>query len=334
MVMQMNPREQINYFSEIYSKGLEDIIAVSEQRRNIGLINSFCPKKIQTRSREELDVYNRVRKFIEKNVLNYQYRITLLSKITFLFRYGEISCLKENDNTIEIIGSVIGDLKESLIYTLGIIINDEKIVVTSMDGTEDESISNIVEIIYKTIPQDDMSEYIKDISICTKNYVDVDSPYEDKKIIKKFFALKKEKDNVITAFKRRNTKETITLLCSNYQGFKDNRVIKEYKESTTLWNGIGVNKGYVIGAYNNSTIEYGKVINGEEYYYATRNNSPTLLDITADFVKVPLTWKEFNAAIQGITLEEAIPISSKIDEAENEYTFGYLKEIESTKKFF
>lgn len=336
MVMQMNLKEQINDLSRIFSDGIEDIIAVSEQGRNIGLINSFYPKKIQTRSREELDVYNRVKKFIEKNVLNYQYRVTLLNKITFLFRYGKISCLKDNSNIIEIIGSVIGDLKENLIYTLGIIINDEKIVVTSMDGTEDESISNIVEIIYKTIPQDDMSEYIKDINIRTKNYVDIDLQYEDRNITEKFLALKKEDRNVITILKRRSTKETTTSLCNRYQGFKSNRVIKEQKESVTEWNGIGVNKGYVIGSYKGScfSIEQDNKNKEEEYFYATRNNSPTLCDITSDSIKVPLTWKEFNAAIQGITLEEAIPISSKIDEAENEYTFGYLKEIESTKKFF
>lgn len=331
--MQENEKKQIDVFLNICDDELQNIVAISEYGKDIGLINSFYPRKKQQQSEKVIDVYNRLRKFIEENVLNYQYRLTLLNKITFLFQYGKIDCLKDDENVIEIIGSVIRDLKESSIYTLGIIINDEKIVVNSMDGTEDESITNIVEIIYKTIPQDDMSEYIKDISIRTKNFIDADSPYEDKKIIKKFLALKKEEDNVITVLKRRNTKETTTLLCRNYQGFKDNRVIKEYKESTTLWNGIGVNKGYVIGSYNNSTIEYGKTITGEEYYYATRNNSPTLCDITADFVKVPLTWKEFNAAIQGITLEEATPISSKIDAAENEYTFGYLEKLKSTKHF-
>lgn len=331
--MQEKEKKQIDVSLNVCDDELQNIVAISDLGRNIGLINSFYSRKKQQQSEKVIDVYNRVRKFIEENVLNYQYRLTLLNKITFLFQYGKIDCLKDDDNCIEIKGSVIGDLKESSVYTLGININDEKIVVNSMDRTEDKNISDTIEITYKTILQIDVSEDIEDVSIRTKNFIDVDSPYEYQKIIKKYLSLKKEEDNVITVLKRRNTKETTTLLCSNYQGFKDNRVIKEHKEYTTLWNGIGVNKGYVIGSYSNSTIEYGKAITGEEYYYATRNNSPTLCDITADFVKVPLTWKEFNAAIQGITLEETTPISSKIDAAENEYTFGYLKKIESTKKF-
>lgn len=333
--MQMNAKEQLSNYNEIFSEGLQDIIANSELGRNIGLINSFYPRKRQQQSETVKAVYNRVRKFVEENVLNYQYRLMLLNKITFLFRYGTINCLKDDDNTIEVIGSVIGAIKESSVYTLGININDEKIVVSSMDGTEDENISNIIEVIYKTIPQDNMSSYIKDVSIRIKNYVDIDSPFEDRNIIKKFLALKKEDDNVITALKRRNTKETTTLLCSGYQGFKANRVIKEKKKSVTEWNGTGINKGYVIGSYKESdfSIEQGADNKEEEYFYAARNNSPTLCDITSDCIKVQLTGKEFDVAIQGVNLEETIPISSKINAAENEYTFGYLKKIESTKKF-
>lgn len=250
-----------------------------------------------------------------------------------MFKYGEVSSLKDYDNTIEIIGSVIGDIKDSSVYTLGININDEKIVVNSMDGTEDKSIINIIEVTYKTISQDNMSSYIKDISIRTNDYIDIDTPYETKNITKKFLALKEEDGNIITVLKRENTKETTTLLCGNYQGFNGDRVIKEHNNSVTLWNGIGVNIGYVIGSYVNSKMEYGKKINGEEYYYASRNNSPTLCDITADVVKVPLNFEDFNVALEGKTLETSIPISSKIIEAENEYTFGTLQKIAQTKPF-
>lgn len=333
--MQMNPKEQINDLSQIFSEGLEDIIIVSEQRRNIGLINSFCSRKKQRRSREELDVYNRLRKFIEENVLNYQYRLTLLNKITFLFQYGKIDCLKVDTNTIEIIGSVIGNLKESSVYTLGININDEKIVVNSIDGIEDESISNIIEVIYKTTPQDDMSEYIKDISIHTKNYVDIDSPYEDRSITEKFLALKKENDKVITVLKRRNTDEITTLLCSNYQNFKGNKVIKEEKKSVTEWNGTGINKGYVIGSYKGSyfSIDQASENKEEEYYYASRNNCPSLCDINADFLKIQLSPVEFDVATREDNLVKIIPVFYKINEAEKEYTFGTLKKIETTKPF-
>ena len=153
-----------------------------------------------------------------------------------MFKYGEVSSLKDYDNTIEIIGSVIGDIKDSSVYTLGININDEKIVVNSMDGTEDKSIINIIEVTYKTISQDNMSSYIKDISIRTNDYIDIDTPYETKNITKKFLALKEEDGNIITVLKRENTKETTTLLCGNYQGFNGDRVIKEHNNSVTLWN--------------------------------------------------------------------------------------------------
>lgn len=336
--MQMNPKEQINNLSKIFSDGLEDIISASKQGRNIGLINSFYHRKKQTRSREELDAYNNIRKFIEENVLNYQYRLILINKITFLFKYGKIDCLKDDGNVIEIIGSVIGDLKESSVYTLGFNIDGEKIVVNSMDGTEDESISNIIEITYKTAPQDDISEYIKDVNIRTKNYVDVDSPYEDRNITEKFLALKKEDDKVITVLKRRNIENTTTLLCSNYQDFKDNRVIKEEKKSVTEWNGTGINKGYIIGSYKGSyfSIEQASEKKKEEYFYAARNNSPTFCDIIADFLKIQLSPVEFDVATRGDNLVKIIPIFYKINEAENEYTFGNsgtLKRIALTKKF-
>ena len=340
--MQININEQLNRkektnsfydFNEVYSKGLEDIVLTCELRKNIGLTSSFNYIHEQKQSEEFITIYEHIIKFVKENVLNYQYQEIILNKLTFLFKYGEISSLKDHDNTIEIIGSVIGDIKESSIYTLGININDEKIVFSSMDGIEDESVFTIIEGIYKTSPQDNMSSYIKDISIRTKDYVDIDTPYETKNITKKFLALKEEDGNIITALKRKNTKETTTLLCGNYQGFKENRVVKEYKNSVTLWNGIGVNTGYVIGSYVDSTMEYGKKISGEEYYYVSRNNHPTLCDITPDFVKVPLNFLEFNAAIEGIALEKTTPISSLIREAEEEYTFGTLKKIESTKRF-
>lgn len=331
--MQMNVKEQINNFSEIYSEGLQDIIAASDLGRNIGLINSFDSRQKKQQNEEINTIYNRIKKFIEENVLNYQYREILFNKITFLFQYGEISSLKTDGDIIEVIGSVTSYDENSSIYTLGININQEKILINSIDEKEDKSITNNIEITYK-VPQDNMAEYIQDTTIHSKKYCNIDSWYLDEVVVDKYYALKKEDGNVITAFKRRNAKETTTLLCSNHPSFQGDRVIKEQKKSTTLWNGIGENIGYVIGSYNDSTIEYGKKTNVEEYFYATRNNCPTLCDITSDVIKVPLTYKEFFAAIEGVTLEETIPISSKIIVAENEYTFGNsgtLKKIASTK---
>ena len=58
-----------------------------------------------------------------------------------------------------------------------------------------------------------------------------------------------------------------------------------------------------------------------------------MCDIIPDSIKVPLNFLEFNAALAGVTLEKSTPISTKIMEAENEYTFGTLKKIEKTKPF-
>lgn len=214
-------------------------------------------------------------------------------------------------------------------YNRKSIFDDEKIKIASNCEIENECLFNYIEVTYKTIPEDNMKEYISVTTSHKKKYLDIDSWYLNENIVNKLLCLKEIDGKIITALKRKNSKEMTTLLCGNYQGFKENRVIKEHKNSVTLWNGIGVNIGYVIGSYNNFTIEYGKKINGEEYYYASKNNHPTLCDITPDFVKVPLNFLEFNAAIEGITLEKSVPISSKIREEEEEHKFGVLKKIES-----
>ncbi len=116
---------------------------------------------------------------------------------------------------------------------------------------------------YKTIPQDDMKEYISVTTSHKNKYLDIDSWYIDENIVNKLLCLKETDGKIITALKRKNTKETTTLLCGNYQGFNKDRVIKEHKNSVTLWNGVGVNIGYVIGSYSDSIMEYGQKIDGE-----------------------------------------------------------------------
>lgn len=342
MVMQINMEEQINKkeqlnssydFSEIYSKGLEDIIATCELRRNIGLISSFKSEQLKNRNQEELNIYMYLVKFIKKNVYDYHYQEIILNKIAFLFQYGKITKLEVEGDMINIIGAVNDQKEDSSSYALEINIDEEKIKISSNCVLGSELLTNNIKVTYKTIPQDDMKEYVEFDSSHIKKYYDIDSWYFDEVKTKNLLSLKEENGNIITALKRRNTKETTTLLCGSYQGFNGDRVIKEHKKSVTEWNGIGKHIGYVIGSYSDSIMEYGQKIAGEEYYYASRNNSPTLCDIIPDSIKVPLNFLEFNAALAGVTLEKSTPISTKIMEAENEYTFGTLKKIEKTKPF-
>lgn len=335
MKEQLSGKEQINNFydfNNIYSKGLEDIILNCELRRDIGLVHSFEVREIRKKAKEIVKLYNQIKKLIEKHVLNYKYKKVIIHKLDFLLKYCEIKEFEVIDNVILLSGFVTSD-RDDAIYYLNISIDDEKIKITSVCELEYESLINSIEVTYKTIPQDDMKEYISVTTSHKNKYLDIDSWYIDENIVNKLLCLKETDGKIITALKRKNTKETTTLLCGNYQGFNGDRVIKEHNNSVTLWNGIGVNIGYVIGSYVNSKMEYGKKINGEEYYYASRNNSPTLCDITADVVKVPLNFEDFNVALEGKTLEKSIPISSKIIEAENEYTFGTLQKIAQTKPF-